>query len=110
MTTTITLSTLEILKLRKAGWTAGWNDAEIWHDQNIDSDKPSRMPDYTRGEFDVGNFIDIPTCDDDDTESCELIDAYTEAVETILDDAAVAAWNEWRHQHCDEDNCLISGE
>lgn len=110
MTKTITLTTLEVLKIRKAGWAVGWQDAEIWQEQHIDDEKPARMPDYRRGEFDVANFVEIPDCDDDDTESCELIDAYTDAVESILDDAAVAAWNAWRDQHCDDDNCLIRDE
>jgi hypothetical protein len=104
--TKVVLTTLEVLKLRKAGWAAGWQEAEIWQEQHIDSDRPARMPDYTRGEFEIGNFVDVPDCDDD-AESCEMIGAYTEAVEQILDDAATAAWNEWRDQHCDEDNCLI---
>lgn len=113
MTTTIKLTALEVLKFRKAGWTIGWNDAENWHEQHYYHNNPARMPDYTRGEFDVENFIDVRASDvtsSDDEESQELWQAYCDAVESILDDAAVAAWDEWREQHCDDDNCLIRDE
>jgi hypothetical protein len=112
-TTSIVLTTIEVLKLRKAGWDAGWRDAEIWQEQHIDAEVPARMPDYTRGELEVSNFIDTRAKDvtsDDDQASQEIWQAYLDHVESILDDAAVAAWNEWRDQHCDEDGRLIVDE
>lgn len=101
MTTTknITLTTIEVLKFRKAGWDAGWQDAKNWHDYHVDSEGPVRMPDYTRGEFEVENFLDVSADDvtsDDDEFSQELWQAYLAEVERIIDDAATAAWNEWR--------------
>lgn len=113
MTTTITLTTIEILKIRKAGWSDGWQAADNWRDQHIDDERPARMPDYTRGEYEVENFIDVTEEDcvsEYDEFSRDLWQAYVEAVETILDDAANSAWNEFRDQHCDEDNCLVRDE